>query len=172
MFSCVTMGHTTQTNDHMAWTLREVNEMAKLPQYYIVEASALPEIFGKVVETKRLLETGEAVTVNQATRLTGISRSAFYKYKDAVRPFSDMLQGRIVTLQIFLKDEPGVLSAVLGVFAGSGANILTINQGIPMSGCAVVSVAAEMSGLTIAMEELMGNINEISGVLRSEVMAG
>ena len=110
--------------------------MSKAPNYYIVDAEALPEIFRKVVDARRMLDTGEAETVNQAVQLAGISRSAFYKYKDAVRPFQDMLHGRIVTFQIMLKDEPGILSHVLNLFAGSGANILTINQGIPINGCA------------------------------------
>ena len=115
--------------------------MAKSPDYYIVEASALPEIFRKVVEARRLMDTGEVETVNQAVQATGISRSAFYKYKDAVRPFQDMLHGRIVTFQLLLKDEPGLLSQVLNRFAGSGANILTINQGIPANGCAEIGRA-------------------------------
>ncbi len=108
--------------------------MGKLPQYFIVDADALPEIFLKVAEAKRLLETGESGTVNQAARRVGISRSAFYKYKDSLRPFNDMLNGRIITFQILLKNEPGVLSAVLNIFARSGANILTINQSIPAGG--------------------------------------
>ena len=84
--------------------------MSKAPNYYIVDAEALPEIFHKVVQARRMLDTGEAETVNQAVQLVGISRSAFYKYKDAVRPFQDMLHGRIVTFQMMLKDEPGILS--------------------------------------------------------------
>ena len=97
--------------------------MGKSPSYFIVESSALPEIFLKVAEAKRLLETGDVDTVHLATRRVGISRSAFYKYKDAVRPFNDMLHGRIVTFQFLLKDEPGVLSAVLNIFAQTGGNI-------------------------------------------------
>ena len=146
--------------------------MSNKPQYYIVEASALPEVFLKVAETKRLLETGEAETVHQATGITGISRSAFYKYKDSVRPFNDMLHGRIVTFQILLKDEPGILSGVLNVFAGTGVNILTINQGLPINGCAVVTVNAETSGLQGSLQDLLAKLNSVDGVLRSEVLAG
>lgn len=131
--------------------------MSKTPNYYIVEADALPEIFRKVVEARRMLDTGEAETVNQAVQLTGISRSAFYKYRDAVRPFQDMLHGRIVTFQIMMKDEPGILSQVLNFFADSGANILTINQGLPINGCAVVTVNAETSGLRGSLQELLAN---------------
>lgn len=146
--------------------------MSKTPNYYIVEADALPEIFRKVVEARRMLDTGEAETVNQAVQLTGISRSAFYKYRDAVRPFQDMLHGRIVTFQIMMKDEPGILSQVLNFFADSGANILTINQGLPINGCAVVMVNAETSGLRGSLQELLAQLNEAEGVLRGEILAG
>lgn len=146
--------------------------MSKTPNYYIVEADALPEIFRKVVEARRMLDTGEAETVNQAVQLTGISRSAFYKYRDAVRPFQDMLHGRIVTFQIMMKDEPGILSQVLNFFADSGANILTINQGLPINGCAVVTVNAETSGLRGSFQELLAQLNEAEGVLRGEILAG
>ena len=142
------------------------------PKHFIVEAEALPEIFRKVAEAKRLLDTGEAKTVHQATLMTGISRSAFYKYKDAVRPFNDMLHGRIVTFQFMLRDEPGVLSAVLNSFAVSGGNILTINQGIPISGCALVTIGAETSGLEIPVEELVSRTSRLTGVLRCEILAG
>ena len=146
--------------------------MSKAPNYYIVDADALPEIFRKVVEARRLLDTGEAETVNQAVRVTGISRSAFYKYKDAVRPFQDMLHGRIVTFQMMLKDEPGILSSVLGVFAHSGANILTINQGIPVSGCAAVTITAETNSLSRPLEEVEGELRRAVGVVKCEILAG
>ena len=146
--------------------------MGKTPNYFIVEASALPDIFLTVAEAKRMLETGEADTVNRAARQAGISRSAFYKYKDAVRPFNDMLHGRIVTFQILLKDEPGVLSAVLNIFAQSGGNILTINQAIPASGCAAVTIGAETSGLEVSLEELLSLALGVKGVLRCEILAG
>ena len=141
-------------------------------KYFIVEADAMPEIFRKVAEAKRLLETGEETTVNGATRAVGISRSAFYKYKDSVRPFNDMLHGRIVTFQILLKDEPGILSGVLNVFAGTGVNILTINQSIPTNGCAAVTISAETSGLAETLEKLMADVAAVDGVVRVEVLAG
>ena len=84
--------------------------MSTKPKYDIVESSALPEVFLKVAEAKRLLSTGEASTVNEATRMTDISRSAFYKYRDAVLPFQSMMTGRIITFQLLLHDEQGLLS--------------------------------------------------------------
>ena len=146
--------------------------MANSPKYYIVEASALPEVFLKVAEAKRLLSTGEAATVNEATRMTDISRSAFYKYRDAVLPFQNMMTGRIVTFQLMLHDEPGVLSSILAVFAGSGTNILTINQTIPSGGCALVTVTAETMPMTQTIEELLRRLKETAGVVKAEVLAG
>jgi chorismate mutase len=146
--------------------------MAQTPRYYIVEAEALPEVFLKVAEAKRMMETGEASTVNAAARKVGISRSAFYKYRDVIRPFQDMLQGRIVTVQIMLRDEPGVLSAVLNLFAEMGGNILTINQAIPGGGSAAVTIGVETSGLNGTMEEMLEAIGNVNGVIRCHILAG
>ena len=141
-------------------------------KYYIVAASALPEIFVKVAEAKRMMQTGEAATVGEAARLVGISRSAFYKYKDAVQPFNDMKTGHIITFYAMLKDNPGVLSNVLAIFAGSGANILTINQSIPTNGCAAVTVSAETSEMEITLEELIARAAALEGVIKFEILAG
>ncbi len=146
--------------------------MPKMPNYFVVESAALPEIFLKVAEAKRLVDTGEVETVHRATQMVGISRSAFYKYKDSVRPFNDMLHGRIVTFQNVLKDEPGILSAVLGVFAQCGANILTINQSIPSNGCAAVTVTAETNSLTRPLEEVEDLLRATPGVVKAEILAG
>lgn len=141
-------------------------------RYYIVEESSLPEVFVHVAEAKRLLQTGEASTVNEATRLMGISRSAFYKYRDSVFPFQNMMSGRIITFQLLLKDMTGVLSSILSIFAQCGANILTINQTIPTNGCAMVTISAETTALSCTVEELLQRFSELHGVVRAEILAG
>lgn len=146
--------------------------MSQKPKYYIVEASALPEVFIKVAEAKRLLSTGEAGTVNEATKMTGISRSAFYKYRDSVMPFQNMMKGRIITFQFLLHDEPGVLSTLLITVAKEKANILTINSIIPSNGCALVTISAETTEVDMPMEELLHKLGETPGVIRAEVLAG
>ena len=146
--------------------------MSGKTKFYIVSAEALPEIFVKVAEAKRMLQTGEAGTVGAATRKVGISRSAFYKYKDAVQPFNNMQAGHIITFYAMLKDNPGVLSNILSIFAASGANILTINQSIPTNGCAAVTVSAETSDMAISLEELMAQAAAAPGTVRFEILAG
>ncbi len=144
----------------------------KKPKYYLVDGDMLPEIFLKVTEAKKLLETGEASTVAEAVSLVGISRSAFYKYKDAVSPFQDMKRGRIITFHTILRDRMGVLSTVLAIFANSGANILTINQSIPTNGAAIVTISAETTDMTMTNEELLSSVRQTPGVIRAEVLAG
>lgn len=146
--------------------------MSREVKYYIVAANALPEVFIKVAEAKRMMQTGEADTVGDATRKAGISRSAFYKYKDSVQPFNDMKAEHIITFYGMLKDNTGVLSRVLGIFASSRANILTINQSIPTNGCAAVTISAETSGMEQTLESLIASVSGVEGVIRFEIMAG
>lgn len=146
--------------------------MKDLPKYYIVEASALPQIFLKVAEVKRMISTGEAATVNGATKRLGISRSAFYKYRDAILPFQNMMKGRIITFQLMLHDEPGVLSALLMVYAKEKANVLTINSIIPTNGHALVTISAELTDVAVSLEELLAELGATPGVIKADIIAG
>ena len=146
--------------------------MANTPKYYIVEASALPEVFIKVVEAKRLLSTGKAATVNDATQMTGISRSAFYKYRDAIMPFQDMRSSRMITFQILLHDEPGSLNKLLTILADHRANIMTINSTVPSNGSGAVTIAAETANLEVPLEDLLEEFRQVPGVIKADTLAG
>ena len=139
--------------------------MEQSPKYYIVEASALPEIFQKVAEAKRMLETGETDKVNVAAQAVG-------KYRDSIAPFQNLMAGRIITFQMMLKDKAGVLSEILAIFANCGANILTINQSIPTGGRAMVTISAETSNLSCTLEALTQKIAERKGVVKADCVAG
>ena len=146
--------------------------MNNTPTYYIVESSALPEVFLKVAEAKRLLSTGEVSTVNDATKITGISRSAYYKYRDAVMPFQHMMSGRVITFQLLLQDETGLLSKLLSIFAEHKANIMTINSIVPTNGCAVVTISAETMNLVVPVEDLLRILRKTKGVIKADILAG
>ena len=147
-------------------------ENAQNPKYFIVESTVLPEIYLKVAETKRLLETGEERTVNSASKRTGISRSAYYKYKDAIRPFQDLRGNLSATIQILLRNETGALSAVLNQMAERGANVLTIHQSIPGGGTAVVTMDIETGSLVSGVESLLEALRGMPVVIRCEILAG
>ena len=119
-----------------------------------------------------MLSTGEAPTVNEATRRTDISRSAFYKYRDSILPFQNMSTGRIVTFQMMLHDKPGVLSNILTSFTRYNANIQTINSITPTNGSALVTITAEASDMIVPLEELLDSLRATEGVIKTEILAG
>ena len=145
------------------------NRRSKL---YIVEGDMLPEVFIKVCEAKEYLETGEASTVAEAVQKAGISRSAFYKYKDAISPFRDMKRDQVLTLSILMHDRPGALSSVLAIFATNRINILTINQSISANGAAMVTLSMIADAMSISVDELKAQVEALSSVMRLELLAG
>ena len=139
---------------------------------YIVSADVLPEVFLAVSRARELLETGQASTVAEAVSRVGISRSAYYKYKNAVTPFRDMRRGQVLTLSVIMHDRPGALSAVLAIFADIRANILTINQSIPTNGAAIVTLSIVPEDMEVTVDELRARIEALSAVIRVEMLAG
>lgn len=146
--------------------------MEQQPKYFIVEASLLPEVFLKVAQVNRSLQAGEFRTVGEATQKIGLSRSAYYKYKDGIKPFFEASTHSIITFHLILSDEPGLLSQILTRFAQSSANILTINQSIPINGQAAVTISARTRSMSQTVEQLVGDLERIGGVSRVEILAG
>lgn len=138
--------------------------------YYIIEESVLPEVFLKVIKAKELLEKGEVKAVNEAVKIVGISRSAFYKYKDCIFPFFESSRGKIITLSLVLKDTPGILSRILNIISSTNANILTINQNIPLGGVATVTISIRTSDMTGSVKELISEIERVDGVKKIEIL--
>ena len=159
--------HATKTNVFV----RGTRGLREKPKLYIVEGSKLPEVFLKVVEAKRMLASKECLTVNEAVQKNGISRSAFYKYKDAISPFTELSKDRIITFSGTLSDDPGVLSGILNLFAQLGANILTINQNIPIDGRATVTISARVGGVLVGLDGLVEEAENLPGVLKFDILA-
>ena len=139
--------------------------------YLLVDSRVLPEVFSKVIEVKKLLSSGKSRTINDAVREVGLSRSAFYKYKDYVFPFYETSRGRVITLFFVVEDFSGILSSIINKIAEAKANIITINQNVPINGLADVTISIATSGMTMDIGKLMENIGEIEGVRRQEILA-
>ena len=133
--------------------------------YLLVEAGSLPEVYGKVLQVKQILANGEASSTSEAVRMAGISRSVYYKYKDAVFPYSQKQTTRILTIQAILQDRPGGLMTVISVFHAVNANILTINQNIPVDGRALVSISARIDSMDLTVDALLQRLQHLDGVL-------
>jgi chorismate mutase len=139
--------------------------------FYIVKEEILPEILKKTVKAKELLKNGTAKTINEATKMVGMSRSAFYKYKDYVFPFYEASMGKIITIALILEHKPGVLSSILDEIAKAHGNILTINQNIPLQGLANVTISFDTSQMTRNVEEVLEIVEKKPGVAKIEVLA-
>lgn len=139
--------------------------------YFLVDSEVLPEVFSRVIDAKKLLSSGKTKTVNDAVREAGLSRSAFYKYKDCVFPFYETSRGRVITLFFVVEDFSGILSSIINKIAQSKANIITINQNMPINGLADVTISIATTGMTMDIGKLMESIGEIEGVRRQEILA-
>ena len=146
--------------------------MATKPSYLLVDTQVLPDIFPKVIEAKRLLQTGKCKTASEAAAKQGVSRSAFYKYKDCVFRMEEMGKDRIVTLFCTLIDTPGVLSGILKMFAAVKANILTVNQNIPVNSVANITISFRTQDMTGTVEGLLKKLKAMEGVKAAEILSG
>lgn len=145
--------------------------MKEKTNYYVVKEKAVPDVLLRVVEAKRLLESGRAASVQEATERVDISRSSFYKYKEDIFPFHDNAKGRTITMVIQLDDEPGLLSAILKTIADSHANILTIHQSIPVNGIASLTLSVDILPNSEDANRMMERIEQQDGVHYLKILA-
>ena len=139
--------------------------------FYVIDGSVLPEVFLKVVEAKKLLEKDKMLTVQEVAERIGISRSSFYKYKDAIFPFYEKGKTQAITVLIHLQDEAGRLSDVLNYIAAAGGNVLTINQMIPMNGIAIINLCIQTSHMEMGVDMLLEKLENLDGVNEIQVLA-
>lgn len=145
--------------------------MKEKTNYYVLKEKAVPDVLLRVVEAKRLLESGRAASVQEATERVDISRSSFYKYKEDIFPFHDNAKGRTITMVIQLDDEPGLLSAILKTIADSHANILTIHQSIPVNGIASLTLSVDILPDSADVNRMMERIEQQEGVHYLKILA-
>ena len=145
-------------------------ESVRSKQYYIVSEEILPEAILKTAQAKEILTRREALTINEAVEKAGLSRSVYYKYREGIFLFFQASKERIVTLSLILEHRPGILSDVLNTVADQKGNILTINQGIPLQGTAVVTLSIDTHDASGDMEELISRLKEIKGVKKVEIV--
>ena len=145
--------------------------MSEKTSFFVLKEKAVPEVLLKVVEAKRLLDSGKMTSVQDATEVVGISRSSFYKYKDDIFPFHENAKGKTVTMVIQLDDEPGILSLVLKTIADFHANVLTIHRSIPVNGIASLSLSIDVFPATGDVEVMKNSIESVQGIHYAKILA-
>ena len=145
--------------------------MSEKTTYFVLKEKAVPEVLRKVVEAKRLIESGRCISVQEATDRVGISRSSFYKYKEDIFPFHDNVKGKTITMVIQLEDEPGILSKILQTVARYHANILTIHQSIPVNGIASLTLSVDVLPETGDVSEMVEVMEKTQGIQYVKILA-
>jgi chorismate mutase len=140
-------------------------------KYLLVDTKVLPDIFEKVIKVKYILNTKKAHDISEAVKLVGISRSAYYKYKDYVFTVSESGKSNKVTICLLLGHKTGTLSTILDIMAETHANILTINQDIPINNAANVTITFDICNLTIELENLIKHIKNTENVIKVDLIA-
>lgn len=144
--------------------------MKNSEQFFLIREDILPEAMQKTIEAKELLNSGKVKRINEAVRAVDLSRSAFYKYKDAIFPFHTMVKENLITLSIHLEDRSGALSRLLSVVAEVGANVLTINQTIPLQGRATITITIETASMNMTINQFVKKIQHLEAVEKVELV--
>lgn len=143
----------------------------KEEKFYLVRSDILPDAMRKTIEAKELLERGKAASIFEAVNRVELSRSAFYKYKDAVFPFQAMVKERMITLFFHLEDQAGTLSELLATVAAAGGNILTIHQTIPLQGKANVTISLNTSGMKVNLDTFIQQLKKLDFIDKVEILS-
>ncbi|MDR0138212.1 ACT domain-containing protein [Metabacillus idriensis] len=138
--------------------------------FFLVREDVLPEAMRKTLEVKKLIERKKADSVAEAVQRVDMSRSAYYKYRDAVFPFHTMVNERIITLFFHLEDRSGTLSQLLAVVATAGCNVLTIHQTIPLQGRANVTLSLNTNGMKEDINSVMARLKRLEFVEKVEIL--
>lgn len=142
-----------------------------LKKYLIVSKKILPDVYEKVIEARNLINNGKVKGISEAVKVVGISRSTYYKYKDYVFSPSENSIGRKAVILMMLRHEKGVLSGVLNYLSVENANILTINQSIPINGKASVNVSLDISDLNKSIDDAIIEMRKIKGVVSIKLLS-
>lgn len=139
-------------------------------KFYLVRGDVLPEAMRKTIEAKEILDRGKAESIWDAVQQVDLSRSAYYKYKDTVFPFSSIKKEKLISLFFYLEDLSGTLSMLLSVVAASGCNVLTIHQTIPLQGRANVTLSLNTEHMEADIDDLLTELRKLEFVEKVEVL--
>lgn len=139
--------------------------------FYLVREDVLTEAMQKTLEAKALLQTGKVNSIWDAVKEVDLSRSAFYKYRDAVFPFHSIVQERILTVFLQLEDREGTLARLLQLVADSKCNVLTIHQTIPIQGRASVTLSLDVTAMSKDINEFLAEMKRLDFVEAADVIS-
>ncbi len=143
-----------------------------MSQFLLIDSKILPDVYSRVLYAKQLIADGKVKNATDAAKIAGVSRSAFYKYKDCVFAYNERYEGHIVTLHAILEDCSGVMLQFVNALYQCGANILTVYQDIPNGGRASVSVSFRMGSEDMNISAVLETLHSVEGVVSVSQILG
>lgn len=147
--------------------MKDVSEQ----RFYLVREDVLTEAMQKTLDAKQLLQSGEVASIWDAVKKVDLSRSAYYKYRDAVFPFHSIVRERILTVFLQLEDRKGTLATLLNTVAEALCNVLTIHQTIPIQGRANVTLSLDVTAMNVQLDDLIQQLKRLDFVESAEVIS-
>jgi chorismate mutase len=147
--------------------MKDVSEQ----RYFLVREDVLTEAMQKTLDAKELLQSGEVASIWDAVKKVDLSRSAFYKYRDAVFPFHSIVRERILTVFLQLEDRNGTLATLLHTVAETECNVLTIHQSIPIQGRANVTLSLDVTAMNVQLDDFLQQLKRLDFVESAEVIS-
>lgn len=148
-----------------------MNNLSNSSYLIVIDSRVIPEVFVKVLEVKKTIANKEVRSLAAACKKAGISRSAYYKYKDYVFLYDEKFTQKIITIYAVLKDKPGVLANVLSVIHTSDANVMTLNQSIPVDGVAAITITIKLNSAGYSGEDIRLSLKSVDGVVDVKILS-
>lgn len=136
-------------------------------EFYLVDFQILSEAIKKTIRTKQLLKEGTVLTINEAVKRTGISRSAYYKYKDHVAPAVDE---KVYSLVITVAEDIAISSRIIRKIAKGKNQIITIHRSLPVNKFTMLNVVFESLELKSSVIKLIDVIKNMKGVKKVDLI--
>lgn len=140
-------------------------------KYFLVREDVLTDAMQKTLQAKHLLQSGKVASIWDAVKEVDLSRSAYYKYRDAVFPFHSIVKERILTVFIQLLDQKGALAMLLEMVSEAQCNVLTIHQTIPIQGRANVTLSLDVTSMAMSLDEWIQNMKQLPFVESADVIS-
>lgn len=139
-------------------------------EFYLVDFQILSEAIKKTIRTKQLLKEGTVLTINEAVKRTGISRSAYYKYKDHVAPAVDVKDEKVYSLVITVAEDIAISSRIIRKIAKGKNQIITIHRSLSVNKFTMLNVVFESLELKSSVIKLIDVIKNMKGVKKVDLI--
>ena len=137
-------------------------------KFFLVRENSLPTALLKTIKVKELIHSGNFSKVKDAVKSVGLSRSGYYKYKDAIFPFEPSDGQKIVTVVFTVENSAEILGNIFSLITECGGLIVAINKNISVGNAVQISLSVDTEKLNKSVRNFFAELEKIDGVHKLE----